>query len=223
MKHMVGPYVDALDGINPAEIKRIAQIMNDTVAVGGRIFTVGNGGSHYVAQHFASDLMKPVGIDVSIKPVTVICLTDNVALLTAISNDVGYDDSLAMAAQLHGLGDRDVVVGFSVSGNSRNIVNLFEIAYMGLAGMVKITGQAFGNRRYPQWTITERNCHVTVETALGKATAMHYYVCESVFSCIAHMIANEFHILRGNYVAEAYSPTAGKEEEGESNAENVTE
>lgn len=223
MKHMVGPYVDALDGINPAEIKRIAQIMNDRVAVGGRIFTAGNGGSHCVAQHFASDLMKPVAINESFEPVKAICLTDNVALLTAISNDMEYADSLVMAAQLHGLCDRDVVVGFSVSGNSANVTRLFEIAYKSWAGMVKITGQHFVSRRYPQWAITERHCHLTVGTGYGHAEAMHYYVCESMFSCIAHMIANEFHILRGNYIAEAYSPTAGKEEEGESNAENVTE
>ncbi len=58
----MNPYIDALRKIDPDDIFKIAMLLNEVVEEsGGRIFIAGNGGSSAVAQHFASDLMKPVG------------------------------------------------------------------------------------------------------------------------------------------------------------------
>jgi len=85
------------------------------------VFVIGNGGSAATAAHFANDLGKGEGSMLA-APCRVVCLTDNVPLLTAWANDFGYVD--VFANQLRSLCRAgDVVVAFSGSGNSDNVVN----------------------------------------------------------------------------------------------------
>ncbi|RME37328.1 MAG: SIS domain-containing protein, partial [Thermoflexia bacterium] len=94
--------------------------------VGSTIFTMGNGGSAATASHFACDLAK--GAIVPGGPrFRVIALTDNVPLITAWSNDVAYEN--IFAEQLSNLmGRGDVVVAFSGSGNSPNVLRAIALA-----------------------------------------------------------------------------------------------
>lgn len=86
---------------------------------------VGNGGSASTASHFANDLA--VGTRSLAKPFRALSLTDNVAVLTAIGNDFGYDEifsrQLAVTMQ-----PGDLVVVISASGNSTNIIKALEYA-----------------------------------------------------------------------------------------------
>ena len=90
------------------------------------VFTLGNGGSAATASHFACDLAK--GTIVSGRPrFRVSALTDNVPLMTAWSNDVAYED--LFAEQLRGLmRPGDVVVAFSGSGRSPNVLRAVKLA-----------------------------------------------------------------------------------------------
>jgi len=94
--------------------------------VGSTVFVVGNGGSASTASHFACDLAK--GTLTSDRPrFRVMALTDNVALMTAWSNDVSYED--VFAEQLRSVIRRgDVVVAISGSGNSENVLRAVELA-----------------------------------------------------------------------------------------------
>src|SRR5664279_4793002 len=75
---------------------------------GGRVFTLGNGGSASTAQHFACDLAKYV-IPQGARPFDVRCLTDNVSLYTAWANDAARED--VFANQMRGLlTPKDVVI-----------------------------------------------------------------------------------------------------------------
>jgi D-sedoheptulose 7-phosphate isomerase len=86
------------------------------------IFIAGNGGSASTASHMANDL----GMDVlkkggSSKAFRALALTDNISMLTAISNDDGYDNTFVNQLRIHyRLGDRLIVI--SASGNSPNVV-----------------------------------------------------------------------------------------------------
>ena len=200
-EEMFLPYMYALEQVPDDTIRKIAQLLADTVEAGGRIFLAGNGGSSCIAQHMASDLMKAVG-EQKTHSCQAFCLTGNVALITALSNDMDYDDIFSVQAGYYGLCQDDVVIGFSVSGRSKNIERLFELAYIRNTYKVMITGSAYENIEYPQFGDSLFYGYLSVDTCLDKKTPLHYYVCESVFSCIAHAIANEFHILRGNYDAE---------------------
>lgn len=94
--------------------------------VGSTIFTLGNGGSAATASHFACDLAKGAIVP-GCPRFRVVALTDNVPLITAWSNDVAYED--IFAEQLNGLMARgDVVVAFSGSGNSPNVLRAVALA-----------------------------------------------------------------------------------------------
>ena len=100
------------------------QILLECYRVGGRIYTMGNGGSASTAQHFACDLAKYVIPDGQ-RPFDVRCLTDNVALYTAWANDASRED--VFVNQMRGLlTPNDVVIAISVhggSGFSKDLVN----------------------------------------------------------------------------------------------------
>ena len=81
------------------------------------VWILGNGASMSNSQHFACDLLKAAGIKA-------MALSD-IALLTASANDCGYEDSFKVgAARL--VGRNDAVIGISVSGKSRNVLNVFK-------------------------------------------------------------------------------------------------
>ena len=82
------------------------------------IYCFGNGGSASTASHFANDFTKGIPT----KNFQVTCLSDNIATITAIANDISYD--LIYSYQLaHLLQEGDIVVAISGSGNSTNIIN----------------------------------------------------------------------------------------------------
>lgn len=114
-------------GALPLEhIRGAVDVLLSANYVGSTVFTVGNGGSAATASHFACDLAKGT-ITLGRPRFRVVALTDNVPLMTAWSNDVAYED--IFAEQLSGLiGRRDVVVAFSGSGNSPNVLRAVELA-----------------------------------------------------------------------------------------------
>jgi D-sedoheptulose 7-phosphate isomerase len=114
-------------GALPLErVRDVIDVLLSANYVGSTVFTLGNGGSAATASHFACDLAK--GTITPGRPrFRVMALTDNVPLMTAWSNDVAYDD--VFADQLSGLiGRGDVVVAFSGSGNSPNVLRAVELA-----------------------------------------------------------------------------------------------
>ena len=114
-------------GLLPEDrIEEVVDVLLSANYVGSTVFTAGNGGSAATASHFACDLAK--GTIVPNRPrFRVIALTDNVPLMTAWSNDVAYED--VFAEQLRGLmGRGDVLVAFSGSGNSENVLRAVALA-----------------------------------------------------------------------------------------------
>src|SRR5580700_1756662 len=105
-----------LDALDAAAIARAGQILLDCYHRGGRIYTMGNGGSASTAQHFACDLAKYV-IPSGQRPFDTRCLTDNISLYTAWANDAERDD--VFVNQMRGLLTAgDVVILISVHGGS---------------------------------------------------------------------------------------------------------
>ena len=115
-----------LDALPLERIRDVVDVLLSANYVGSTVFTLGNGGSAATASHFACDLAK--GTITPGRPrFRVIALTDNLPLITAWSNDVAYED--VFASQLGGLmGRGDVVVAFSGSGESPNVLRAVELA-----------------------------------------------------------------------------------------------
>jgi D-sedoheptulose 7-phosphate isomerase len=113
-----------LQRIDTKEIGRFIETLLDARARGATVFLIGNGGSAATASHMANDLC--IGCDHD-TPFRAVALTDNVAVMTAISNDFGYEH--VFSRQLRSIGRKgDVLVAISASGNSPNLLNAFEYA-----------------------------------------------------------------------------------------------
>jgi len=122
-----------------------AQAVVDTAATmagvyraGGRLFTMGNGGSSCDAAHLAVEFQHPVTAG---RPaLTAIDLTRDTTMMTAVGNDVGF--AQVFRRQLVALARKgDGLVGLSTSGNSENLVRAFQkaremgVKTIGLCGM----------------------------------------------------------------------------------------
>lgn len=126
-------------------IEKIARIVEKAEKNGHQIFIVGNGGSAATASHIATDWAKTA--ERKGKPLLrSMSLTDNVPLMSAIANDLGYDE--VFVRQLKNcLGRNDVVVIISGSGNSPNVVKAAKFAKRCGAVTIGMTGFSGGRLR----------------------------------------------------------------------------
>lgn len=125
--------------VSAAESARLANCateMAQRFAAGGRLLTFGNGGSSTDAQDLARLFVWP-GPGRGALPA--LALTNDIAAVTALTNDVGFD--VAFARQIAAFGrPNDIAVGLSTSGNSTNLLRAFDQAKrmgmctVGLAG-----------------------------------------------------------------------------------------
>jgi D-sedoheptulose 7-phosphate isomerase len=100
-----------IDGIDPEPIERMASLVEQTRAQGGRLFILGVGGSAANASHAVNDFRKIVGIE-AYTP------TDNVSELTARTNDEGWATVFVEWLRVSRLRPEDLVLVLSVGGGS---------------------------------------------------------------------------------------------------------
>jgi D-sedoheptulose 7-phosphate isomerase len=128
-----------LSKVLPTSVDKIASALFEAYQNDRTIFILGNGGSAALASHFACDLGKGVTYQNASKTLRVLSLTDNIPLLTAWANDVGYD--CVFAEQLRAfVSEQDVVFAISGSGNSANVLRALEVAKAAGAQTIGITG-----------------------------------------------------------------------------------
>ena len=128
-----------------------AEMVAEALAGGHRVYLMGNGGSAADAQHIAGELVGRFLIERQAWPVQ--ALSTDTSVLTAIANDYGYEE--IFARQLTGTaGPGDVVIGFSTSGSSVNILRGFEAARKRGARTVGFCG--------PERAEFERRCDLVI-------------------------------------------------------------
>jgi D-sedoheptulose 7-phosphate isomerase len=121
----------------------------NALAGGYKLLLAGNGGSAADAQHLAGEFLARFNYDRA--PVAAVALTTDSSVLTAISNDYGYEE--VFARQIRGLGNSgDVFFALSTSGRSRNILRAIEAARDKRLTIVGLTGRSGGEMR--------RNCDI---------------------------------------------------------------
>jgi D-sedoheptulose 7-phosphate isomerase len=118
---------DTLDSVAELgeSIEKVAHQLIRCLKNNGTIFWCGNGGSASDSQHLAGELVgRFVG---DRRPLKSIALTADSAVTTCIVNDYGYEH--IFSRQVEALGSKgDILVGISTSGNSKNVLNAFEVA-----------------------------------------------------------------------------------------------
>ncbi|MCX6819350.1 MAG: SIS domain-containing protein [Candidatus Aenigmarchaeota archaeon] len=108
---------------------------------GGKLVIFGNGGSASDAQHIAGELVSKFYLD---RPMlNALALNVNSSIITAIANDISFDDIFARQVE-HLVDYKDVVIGLSTSGNSRNIIKALQVAKNKGALAIGFTGMSGG-------------------------------------------------------------------------------
>jgi D-sedoheptulose 7-phosphate isomerase len=115
--------------LNDAElinvVESIAALIVETYRNGGKVLLAGNGGSAADAQHIAAELVSRFTFDRPALPA--MALTTDTSILTAISNDYGYDSLFSRQLEASAK-PGDVFIAISTSGNSPNIVRALKTA-----------------------------------------------------------------------------------------------
>ncbi len=118
--------ITLFDSIDINMLESIIAEMIKVFKSGSTLFVVGNGGSAATASHIQADFRFFVRYFTDFRP-KVVALTDNVPLITAISNDNSYED--IFVEQMKGIFHKeDLLLAISASGNSPNVVKAVEYA-----------------------------------------------------------------------------------------------
>ncbi|MDP2943895.1 MAG: SIS domain-containing protein [Candidatus Omnitrophota bacterium] len=135
VKNHIRELKKCIDNLDFWKMEKIVDILYESIRGGRKVFLMGNGGSAATVSHFICDLNK----NIANKRLKVISLNENIPLITAISNDVGYKN--VFKKQLANLLEKDdIVIVFSASGDSKNIISALEYAKKNKAITIGFTG-----------------------------------------------------------------------------------
>ena len=167
-----------INNLDPEVIASFATHLENAYNSNQSIYVIGNGGSAANASHFAQDLAKGIFFEKPVaKTMKAISLTDNIAHITAIANDTGYQN--IFSAQLNTYAqDSDVLICISGSGNSENIVEAVKAAKQKNMFVIGVTGFDGGQLN----TISDFVVHVPLHEMC---------TVESIHSIIFHLIVLE--------------------------------
>jgi len=137
-----------------AVIEQIAHEIAQAFKSGHKVLLLGNGGSAADAQHVAAELVGRLAARE--RPAwPALALTTNTSILTAVSNDYGFDHVFERQVQAFAASG-DVVVGISTSGNSKNVIVAVQAARQRGCRTIAFTGQSGGRLK------SEADCCLSV-------------------------------------------------------------
>lgn len=146
-----------LESLPKEDISSVMNVLETARLNRKRIFICGNGGSASTASHYECDFNKGVSYDQDIK-YDFECLSDNVPMMMAIANDIGYDEIFVTPLR-NKLKKGDVVIGISGSGNSENVVRALSYANEMGAETIAICGYSGGKIKQ----IAKYHIHVEID------------------------------------------------------------
>ena len=122
-------------------IECVVKMIIDTCRTGRTVFAFGNGGSAADANHFITELVGRFQIERKAFPA--MSFSTNEILMTSIANDYGYENTFARQVDAF-VKEGDLVVAFSTSGKSKNVVVALELVKTKNAHAIGFTGSAAG-------------------------------------------------------------------------------
>ncbi len=166
-----------LSALDPREVAKAGKLLFEARAAGRHVFVMGNGGSAASASHFAVDLGKGASRGRK-KRFRVLSLADNVPWLTALGNDLAYED--VFVEQLANFAARgDVVIAISAGGNSPNVLKAVEYANAAGCATVGLSGYKGGKLK----GLVRRHVHVP---------ASHMGLIEDGQMAVCHILVYAF-------------------------------
>lgn len=164
---------NAFTGLDWAPVEELAGELHRCWSSGAQVFLAGNGGSAGNANHIANDFLYPVSKTKG-SGLRVHSLCANPAIITCLANDEGYEN--IFSHQLAVMADKgDVLVVFSGSGNSPNIIKVLEEAKGLGVKTYAILGFSGGKAK----TLADVAIHFSCDDM---------QVCEDTQTIVSHMI-----------------------------------
>lgn len=137
-------------------IAAAVELMFSALSNGNKILCCGNGGSAADSQHFAAELVGR--FERERLPLPAMALSTDTSIITAIANDYSYTEIFSKQVQAFGQAG-DVLLAFTTSGNSANILAAIDVALERDMRVVALTGKGGGamNQR-----LTDADVHICV-------------------------------------------------------------
>lgn len=121
-------------------ILEAAQMIINTFEAGNKVMICGNGGSAADSQHMAGEFVCTLNKTFDRTGLPAIALTTDTSVITAIANDFNFDR--IFERQIQSLGKpKDLLIGISTSGNSKNVLNALKMAKSLKLKTIALTGQ----------------------------------------------------------------------------------
>ena len=163
------------------QIAEIASAMAERFVAGGRLFAFGNGGSATdadgVAQLYTA---PPYGV-----PLAARSLVEDHAVLTALSNDIGFDVVFSRQLIAHGKPE-DIAMGFSTSGNSENLIVAFTQARRQGMLTVGLSGYDGGRMAHDQ---SVQHCLVARSQSVHRIQEAQAALTHALWVAVQHALA----------------------------------
>jgi D-sedoheptulose 7-phosphate isomerase len=175
---------EVLSKIDSDEISHFVELIENTRQNNGKLMFIGNGGSASTASHFATDL--GFGIRWLQNPIKALSLTDNTGVITAMGNDISFNDVFERQVNNYACSG-DVLVAISASGNSENLLRAVNAAVKNEVTTVGITAFDGGQLK------KDVNHSIHIPTELGE-----YGFAEDAHLVVNHIITNYFMMLLRN-------------------------
>jgi len=149
-KQYCSELIDTINNLTSKDLNPIVNILWDAYKGNKKIYVIGNGGSAATASHYVCDFAKGTAVPGE-KRLKIMSLTDNVAHMTAISNDISYHE--VFKEQLENLLEPgDILLCISASGNSPNLVQA--VNYANSVNVTTIGILGFNGGRMKELTAT---------------------------------------------------------------------
>lgn len=172
---------NALETVDNDILKDVLYELIRAMKYNTKIYTFGNGGSASIADHWSCDHSKGVRQDASLSP-RVDCLSNNMSLITAIANDISYDEIFSKQIEMSD-DISSVAIAISSSGSSKNIIRGLEAARN--KGWVTIAFVGFDGGTILKQDLADYIIHVPYN---------NYGIVEDTHQIIMHALAQEIRI-----------------------------
>ena len=167
------------------QIIQVGQAMADAFAAKASLFAFGNGGSTTDAQDLVVDLLNPAQSDWL--PLPAMALTNDIAVITAVGNDVGFEN--VYSRQIIAFGrPGDIAFGISTSGNSSNILAAFKQAKKQKLLTIGLAGYDGGDMARSQ---TIDHCLVVPSSNIPRIQEAQATIYHSLVEIVHHLLSEQ--------------------------------
>ena len=173
LREYLADEIKVIQSLDLDAVNSVMNVLEEARLSGRHIFICGNGGSAATASHYCCDFNKGIS-EMQKQKYNFECLSDNIPTMMAVANDFSYDENFRLPLK-NKMNAKDIFIGISGSGNSKNVVNAMEYAKSIGGTTIAVVGYSGGKLQ----KIADYCIHVKVN---------HMQMAEDVHMILDHMM-----------------------------------